>query len=493
MIEYLNNHLFEGKYEDMSNGGMTSTKRNIIVAIMLVSAFAAMLNQTILNTALPAITQSMHISETTAQWLVTGFMLVNGIMIPMTAYLMDKFSTKWLYIISMATFVVVSFLSAFATGFELLMFARVIQAIGAGVMLPLMQFTVFTLFPVERRGFAMGLTGIVAQSAPAVGPTLTGLLIDQFSWRSPFIVVATVAVLAFIVGAIFVEDTGKKRAAVLDKISVVYSTFGFGLILYAFSSVSKFGFASPVFWVSLIVGVVILAVFTLRQLRINHPLLNVRVFKNTTFTLSALASMVIFIGIVGPALLIPMYVQNGLGLTALLSGLVILPGAVVNALISVYTGKVYDRFGARVLLIPGFVLFAIMTFLHIFLSADTPYWYVVVIYAVRMFSVGLVMMPLNAVGLNALESKDISHGTAIMNSVRIIAGAIGIAVSITIMSLASRHFMATYSGSATHDHALRLASIHGIDAAFIFTTILIVIGCVLVCFIKEERRSRHTR
>lgn len=459
---------------------MTTAKRNTIVLVMLISAFVAMLNQTILNTALPAIIKGLNITETTAQWLITGFMLVNGIMIPLTAFLMDKYTTRKLYIFSMAAFLIGSIIAALSPGFEILMVARIIQAIGAGILLPLMQFTVFTLFPVEKRGFAMGLTGIVAQTAPAIGPTLTGLLIDFFSWRMPFYIVAAIALIAFAIGFFFVENNGQTKETVLDKISVVYSTFGFGLILFAFSSVSTF-----------ILGLIVIAIFTFRQLKIDHPLLNLSVFKSKVFTLSAIASMLVFIGIVGPALLIPMYVQTGLGLSALLSGLVILPGAVFNAFISVYTGKIFDKYGIKVLVIPGFTVLIIMTILHAFLTTETPFWYVVVIYAIRMISVGLLIMPLNTVGLNALKPEEISHGTAIMNSLRIIAGAMGTAISITILSIVAKNYTATHHTMSKVKLA-RESTVQGVDAAFIFTTVLIVIGFILALFIKENRNAKDT-
>ncbi|RTX65480.1 MDR family MFS transporter [Staphylococcus hyicus] len=453
---------------------------------MLLSAFVAMLNQTILNTALPAMIVDLGIPETTAQWLITGFMLVNGIMIPLTAFLIDKYSTRQLYIFSMAAFLMGSIIAAMAPSFAVLMIARIIQAIGAGILLPLMQFIVFMVFPVEKRGFAMGLTGIVAQSAPAIGPTLTGVLIDFSSWHAPFIVVAVISLIAFGVGVFYVENLGDSKPTLLDKRSVVYSTVGFGLMLYAFSIVGHVGPLSPLFIISLILGIGIVVIFTVRQLRIDHPLLSMGVLKNRTFTLSAFASMMIYIGIVGPALLIPIYVQTGLGLSAFLSGLVILPGAVVNAFMSTYTGKIYDKYGVRVLVIPGFILLIIMTILHIFLTAETPFWYVVMIYAIRMFSVALLMMPLNTAGLNALDNKDVSHGNAIMNSLRIIAGAMGTAMSITVLSIVSRNFIDAHGHSAK---MLREATISGVDAAFIFTTVLIVIGFVLSLFIRETKQS----
>ncbi|MCD8844324.1 MDR family MFS transporter [Staphylococcus gallinarum] len=471
----------------MSEIALSSKKRNTIILVMLSSAFVAMLNQTLLNTALPAIITGLKITETTAQWLITGFMLVNGIMIPLTAFLMDRFHTRPLYIFSMSAFLIGSIIAALSPSFGLLMFARVIQAIGAGILLPLMQFTVFTLFPAEKRGFAMGLTGIVAQSAPAIGPTLTGFLIDSFSWRAPFLVVATIALIAFIIGAIFVESNNETKLTKLDKTSVVYSTFGFGLMLYAFSSAGNLGFSSPIVIISLILGIIIVGVFVSRQIRIDNPLLNMRVFANRTFSLSAFSSMVLFIGIVGPALLIPMYIQTGLGLSAILSGLVILPGAVVNAFMSVYTGKIFDKYGLKVLAIPGFILLIIMTILHCFLTVDTPYWYVVVIYAVRMFAVALIIMPLNTIGINALDTKSISHGTAIMNSLRIIAGAIGTAIMITIMAIVRTNY-ANHATQQSKTEIMQHATVLGVDAAFAFTTVLLIIGFVLTLMIRTQKR-----
>lgn len=234
-----------------------------------------------------------------------------------------------------------------------------------------------------------------------------------------------------------------------------------------------------------------IAIFTFRQLKIDHPLLNLSVFKSKVFTLSAIASMLVFIGIVGPALLIPMYVQTGLGLSALLSGLVILPGAVFNAFISVYTGKIFDKYGIKVLVIPGFTVLIIMTILHAFLTTETPFWYVVVIYAIRMISVGLLIMPLNTVGLNALKPEEISHGTAIMNSLRIIAGAMGTAISITILSIVAKNYTATHHTMSKVKLA-RESTAQGVDAAFIFTTVLIVIGFILALFIKENRNAKDT-
>ncbi|EAE5939025.1 MFS transporter, partial [Listeria monocytogenes] len=237
----------------------------------------------------------------------------------------------------------------------------------------------------------------------------------------------------------------KTKDIVLDKISVVYSTFGFGLILFAFSSVSTFGITSLPVIVTFVLGIAIIIIFTTRQLKLKHPLLNMRVFKNKVFTLSAVSSMLVYITMVSPALLIPIYIQTGLGQSALLSGVVVLPGAVINGLTMVYTGKIFDKHGIKVLVIPGFILLISMTFLYSFLTTGTPYWFVILVYTIRMIALGLLVMPLNTVGLNALESDDVSHGTAIMNSLRIIAGAMGTAVSVTILSIVAKQYTASHS------------------------------------------------
>ena len=339
----------------MASYELSKTKRNLIVSVMLISAFVAILNQTLLNTALPHIMRELNINENTSQWLITGFMLVNGVMIPLTAYLMDKVKTRPLYLGAMGTFLIGSIVAAIAPNFGVLMFARVIQAVGAGILMPLMQFTLFTLFSKEHRGFAMGLAGLVIQFAPAIGPTFTGLIIDNASWRVPFIVIVGIALVTFIFGFVSISSYNTTKETKLDKKSVIYSTLGFGLMLYAFSSAGNLGFSNPIVLCSLLISLIIIGIFVKRQITISNPLLNLKIFNNKIFCFSTITSMIIMLSMVGPALLIPLYVQNALGLSALLSGLVIMPGAIINGIMSVFTGKFYDKYGPRPLIFTGFI------------------------------------------------------------------------------------------------------------------------------------------
>lgn len=463
-------------------------ERNIIVAVMLISAFTAILNQTLLNTALPDIMKGLNIDESTSQWLVTGFMLVNGIMIPLTAYFMDRIPTRTLYMIAMGIFLLGSFIAALAPNFAILMIARVIQAMGAGIIMPLSQFTMFTLFPKDQRGFAMGLSGLVIQFAPAIGPTLSGVLVDHFSWRVPLIVVVVVAVIGYIFGFKFMHNFSTTKSVKLDKVSVILSTLGFGMMLYAFSIAGTMGFHHPIVIISLSLSLIIIFWFIKRQLSIDDPILRLEAFKNRTFALTSIASMIAFTSMVGPALLVPIYIQNVLGLSAFLSGLVVLPGAMINGVMSVVNGKIYDKVGARILIIPGFTLLLITTLMLSQITAHTSYMYVIAVFTIRLVSLSFIMMPLNTAGINALENDMVSHGTAIMNALRTISGSMGTAIMVTAMAIGASWYKPdiTIAKMMIQKEAMAF----GVDSAFYVASFMVFIGLVISLFIHDRTKVK---
>ncbi|WP_381419525.1 MDR family MFS transporter [Staphylococcus hyicus] len=463
-------------------------ERNIIVAVMLISAFTAILNQTLLNTALPDIMKGLNIDESTSQWLVTGFMLVNGIMIPLTAYFMDRIPTRTLYMIAMGIFLLGSFIAALAPNFAILMIARVIQAMGAGIIMPLSQFTMFTLFPKDQRGFAMGLSGLVIQFAPAIGPTLSGVLVDHFSWRVPLIVVVVVAVIGYIFGFKFMHNFSTTKSVKLDKVSVILSTLGFGMMLYAFSIAGTMAFHHPIVIISLSLSLIIIFWFIKRQLSIDHPILRLEAFKNRTFALTSIASMIAFTSMVGPALLVPIYIQNVLGLSAFLSGLVVLPGAMINGVMSVVNGKIYDKVGARILIIPGFTLLLITTLMLSQITAHTSYMYVITVFTIRLVSLSFIMMPLNTAGINALENDMVSHGTAIMNALRTISGSMGTAIMVTAMAIGASWYKLdiTIAKMMIQKEAMAF----GVDSAFYVASFMVFIGLVISLFIHDRTKVK---
>nr|WP_263314836.1 MDR family MFS transporter [Mammaliicoccus sp. Marseille-Q6498] len=480
--------------QDISKG-----KRNLVVAVMLVSAFVAILNQTLLNTAIPEIMKHLDIDANQGQWLMTGFMLVNGVMIPATAFLMDKFNTKPLYLMAMLSFTIGTLVAALAPNFVILMSARVLQAMGAGVMMPLMQFVLFNLFPKEKRGFAMGMAGLVISFAPAIGPTLSGYLVDNFSWRSPFYTIIPFAVVALAFGAKYLTNISKPKDVHLDVLSLILSTVGFGALLYGFSSAGSLGFGSLTVIVSLIIGVVTITLFILRQLRMETPLLNVRVFKYKTFALTTVIGVFSMVSLIGPSLLMPMYMQDARGYSALISGLLLLPGAIITGIMSLVTGRLFDKYGAKWLAITGFTIITVTTLMLAFLSTDTSLLYLIIIYTIRMFGVSMIMMPVNTAGLNSIPNEVLSHGTAMMNTLRTIAGSIGTGILVTIMSIGAKNFnpskeqLQTASSGNKAEILQSQAMIHGINIAFLVLTIIVFFGVVLSIFIKTENKHHNTR
>ncbi|HCN61364.1 MULTISPECIES: MDR family MFS transporter [Mammaliicoccus] len=480
--------------QDISKG-----KRNLVVAVMLVSAFVAILNQTLLNTAIPEIMVHLNIDANQGQWLMTGFMLVNGVMIPATAFLMDKFNTRPLYLMAMLSFTIGTLVAALSPNFSILMLARVLQAMGAGVMMPLMQFVLFNLFPKEKRGFAMGMAGLVISFAPALGPTLSGYLVDNFSWRSPFYSIIPFSVIALAFGAKYLTNISKPKDVHLDVPSLILSTVGFGSLLYGFSSAGSLGFTSATVIITLIIGVVTLIVFIFRQLKLETPLLNIRVFKYKTFALTTVIGVFSMVSLIGPSLLMPMYMQDARGYTALISGLLLLPGAIVTGIMSLVTGRLFDKYGAKWLAITGFSIISVTTLMLAFLSTDTSLAYLIIVYTVRMFGVSMIMMPVNTAGLNAIPNEVLSHGTAMMNTLRTIAGSIGTGILVTIMSIGAKNFnpskeqLEVASSGNKAEILQSQAMIHGINIAFLVLTVIVFFGVVLSIFLKTEKINRNTR
>jgi len=309
----------------MTNTETFNWKKNIpLFAVLLSGAFVTILNQTLLGTALPPIMEDLNLSENTAQWLQSVFMLVNGIMIPVTAFLIDRFTTRKLFLTAMGLFTLGTLTAAIAPNFSILMVGRILQASGAGIMMPLMQTVLFLLFPVERRGTAMGLFGLVIAFAPAIGPSLSGWLVDQFPWRSVFYVVLPIAIFDMIAAYFLLKNVTELKKPKLDILSVILSTIGFGGLLYGFSIAGDMGWSSSQVILAIVVGIISLYLFITRQLKLKEPLLEFRVFKYGIFTLATGLGMVVFAAMIGTNVILPLYMQNMIGFTALKSGLVLL-------------------------------------------------------------------------------------------------------------------------------------------------------------------------
>ncbi|GAA6817656.1 MDR family MFS transporter [Helicobacter pylori] len=409
----------------MSETEKFDLKKNIpLFAVLLSGAFITILNQTLLGTALPPIMKDLKLDNSTVQWLQSIFMLVNGIMIPVTAFLIERFTSRQLFLSAMGVFTVGTLICAFGPDFFTLLIGRILQATGAGIMMPLMQTILFLLFPEEKRGTAMGLFGLVIAFAPAIGPTLSGVLVEYFTWRSVFYIILPIAAINIITAYFLLKNVTELTHPKLDKLSVVLSTIGFGGILYGFSTVSQAGFTSWHVIVSIIVGVITLVIFIKRQLKLKEPMLEFRVFSYNIYTIGTVLGMFVFAVMIATNIILPLYMQNMLKLTPLQSGLVLLPGAVVMGLFNPITGYLFDKFGGKWLARGGLLLLALSTLPFTFLTTHTSITYLTLMNTVRMISIAMVMMPMTTLAINQLPNHLIPHGTAMNNTFRQLSGAL---------------------------------------------------------------------
>lgn len=453
-------------------------RQTVMIVLLLVGTFVTVLNQTVVAPALPSIMVDMSINAATGQWLTTGFTLVNAIMVPVTAFLIDRFPIRNLFMFSMSIFAIGSLLAAWGPNFPVLLSGRIVQAVGAGVLMPMVMSVLMLTFPIERRGFAMGLFGIVMAFGPAIGPTAAGVVIDAADWHIMFYVVTAFAAIVALVTPFTMDRVPAKHAhARLDVPSVVLSTLGFGSLLYSFSIIGNGGFGIE-FFVSLIVGLVVIVLFFRRQLSMEHPMLRVRVLANKTFLMGTIIGMVVQAALLSVGILLPIYLQSLLGYSATESGLVLLPGALIMGIMGPIAGRWFDRHGPRVLAVTGTLMLTIGTVMLAFLGPEVSLVYVAVVMAIRLFGMALINMTITTWAMNALPNDLINHGTSVNNTFRQIAGSLGTAILTSVFAMVSVSLMATESTT--------LAGVHGVDAAFGVSAVLCAIGFILVLiFVKN--------
>ncbi|WP_375004920.1 MDR family MFS transporter [Bacillus velezensis] len=454
--------------------------RSVIVGILLAGAFVAILNQTLLITALPHIMNDFNIDANKAQWLTTSFMLTNGILIPITAFLIEKFTSRTLLISAMSIFTAGTIVGAFAPNFPVLLTARIIQAAGAGIMLPLMQTVFLTIFPIEKRGRAMGMVGLVISFAPAIGPTLSGWAVEAFSWRSLFYIIFPIAVIDLLLAIILMKNVTTLRETQIDILSVVLSTLGFGGLLYGFSSAGSSGWTSAEVLTSLLVGAAALIFFIARQMKLKKPMLEFRVFSFGIFSLTTLLGTLVFALLIGTETILPLYTQKVRGVSAFDTGLMLLPGAIVMGMMSPFIGRVFDRIGGKGLAMTGFFIILLTSLPFMNLTDSTSLIWIVVVYTARLLGTAMIMMPVTTAGINALPRHLIPHGAAMNNTVRQVGGSIGTALLVSVMSSQAAHANASTPGNA---------ALHGMNAAFVVAACIALAGFLLSFTLKKKPRQ----
>ena len=462
----------------MANWGLT--RKQIIMLIVLVfGTFVTVLNQTVVAPALPSIMSEMSVDAAVAQWLTTGFTLVNAIMVPITAFLTDRFTTRRLFLASMVLFTAGTALAAWGPNFPVLLAGRLVQAAGAGILMPLVMTVLMWTFPVDRRGTAMGVFGIVIAFAPAAGPTVAGIIIDQANWHVMFWIIAVLCAAVIVFAAFALERGGETNKDVkLDVISVALSTLGFGGLLYGLSAIGSYGVTADSAG-GVIIGVIALAFFFRRQLRMEQPMLQVRVLTNRRFLIATIIVMLVQGALLAGGILIPILLQSYMGFSATTSGLVLLPGAIVMGAMGPVAGRLFDKHGPRVLAIIGTGVLALTTATFMFMGPGMGLITLTVIYTVRLFSLSLVNMPISTWGMNALPDKLMNHGTSVQNTFRQVAGSLGTAVIVSASTVATN--MVSGSTDAV------TAGVFGIHAAFAVATALCVLGFVLTVALVRNK------
>ncbi|MFB9568828.1 DHA2 family efflux MFS transporter permease subunit [Saccharopolyspora hordei] len=448
----------------------------MLIGVLVVSAFVMILNETILSVALRDLTRDLGVSTTTTQWLTSGFLLTMAVVIPTTGFLLERFTPRQVFLAAQSLFSAGTLLSALAPGFAVLLVGRVVQACGTAVMVPLLMTSVMRLVPADKRGATMGTITIVIAVAPAVGPTIGGAVLGSLGWRWMFWIVLPLAVIALAIGAVWMRLGGETRSVPLDLFSVLLSAVGFGGLLYGLSSIGESGGQQQVApWIPIAVGAVALAAFGARQVRLqrhDRALLDLRPLTNRAFGVALVLSALLFMCLLGAgAILLPLYLQTVLHETTFVSGLAVLPGGLVLGLLGRPVGRLFDRFGARPLVIPGAAALAVSLCLFATLGPDSSLATVIAIHVVLMGGLGLMMTPLMTASLSALPDHLYSHGSAILATLQQVAGAFGTAVFVTVSALGSA------AGSGAPDAA-------GLRTAFVVAGGVGVLAFVTSLFLR---------
>ena len=447
-----------------------------IISTLLVATFVVILNETIMNVALQRLMVDLQVDAPTVQWLSTGFMLTMAVVIPTTGFILQSLSTRAVFMLAMGLFAGGTALAAVAPGFELLLLARIIRAGGTAIMLPLLMTTILTLVPLAKRGAVMGNVSIAISVAPAMGPTVSGLILEHFTWRFMFVFVLPVALAALAIGAKYLTNIGETERTRLDALSVVLTVPAFGGLVYGLSQIGggHGGQAGPgtTAVAALVIGVASLAVFVLRQVRLQKaeaPLLDLRAFNFRMFTVSVLLMVVAMMALFGGVILLPLYLQEVRGLGALETGLALLPGGLAMGLLGPVIGRLFDKVGPLPLTVSGSVLMVLSLWQFSMLDAGTAVAWIVTLHVGLSFGLALLFTPAFTTGLNPLPPHLYSHGSAIMSTTQQVAGAAGTALLVSIFAVVS-----AASGLVA-----------GMSAAFLTATVISLAAVVLSAMMRK--------
>ncbi|WP_327088742.1 multidrug efflux MFS transporter [Nonomuraea sp. NBC_01738] len=459
-----------------------------VIRLLVLATFVVILNETIMLNAMAPLMKAMNITEQTAQWLSTAFMLTMAAVIPITGWFLQRVSTRSAYATAMGLFLAGTALAAAAPMFEVLLAGRIIQASGTAVMMPLLMTTLMQVVPESDRGRVMGNVTLAISVAPAMGPAVSGVILNFGSWRLLFLVVLPIAALITWRGLKQLQNVGTPEISTIDWFSVLVAAAGFGGLVYGLSRFE--GGNTQVAAAIVVAGLVAIAVFVFRQLKLQRrgaPLMDLRALKHRTFTVSLILMSVAFMSMLGSMVLLPLYLQNVRMLTPLEAGMLVMPGGLAMGLLGPTVGRLFDRFGGRVLVIPGSIAITVALAGFTQVTLSMPYWQLLGLHALLMVGLAATFTPVFTLGLGALPPHLYSHGSSILGTLQQVAAAIGTALVITVMSARASSLTAEGVGTV-------LAKLDGMQLAFVIGAVLsvaVIIAALLLPARADNAGEHH--
>ena len=462
------------------SASLSNQKRTLIFICLVVSGIASSTLSTAMTTALPNVVEYFHVSTAVGQWVTSGYSLAMGVVMPLTAFLITRFPTKRLYLSGIGLFIAGLLFSIFSGNFSLMMTGRIMQACGNGILMSAAQVIILTVYPVEKKGTMMGTYGLATTVAPIVAPTIAGLLIDAFGWKSIFYVVLVIMMISFILSCAVFENVLEIQKKKFDVISFVESIFAFGGITLGIGNISSFGLISLQAGAPLLIGIIVCFFFMLRQCRLPKPFLDVKILGTYDYAVSVISSMILYLVMMGSSVMMPLYVQSVMGYSAVTSGLVTLPGSLATTIVSPFAGRLYDKMGIKKLFMAGSAILIVSNLGMFFLTASTPLWTAAILNVIRNISIGSLMMPLLTWGTSSVSIRKVADASSLLTSFRTISGSIGSALFVGIMTAVSASSAAVYG-----DNAL----IHGMNVSFLWMAIGALILFLISLFCVREKQN----